>query len=625
LICSLRSRHRGRLDAPPEPVPPDPSAPEILASSRAWRRAWGWLLSGGEPTLRPDLTDLVASLAADGAPRLGLATDGVALDREVPIARLAGAGLKRVRIPFHCARPDAHDWLVGRRGAARHAYRAVRACVAAGLAVEAEVIVTRPTAPYLEETVEVLARAGARRILLRAPSWRRLSEADVIAVAPRLALVEPYLESAVGAAQRGRVAVSVLGFPACAAGRVAWAIASAAAERRVWPFATRSCDEADPGPEPGVPAACAGCPGPPGCVGIPRDYVTRFGWAELDSERAAEPTGRDAERPHGSPRASAVPAPPPRAGRAPATRVRFAVQQAARGRLGGDPLAGMTPAAPASSIRMVFAGPSRVACPQCGDPAGGGPEPSRAIRNRLVRAAQEGAPVLRVASAGTLAHPQAADLLREATRLSFAGVEAAGEGSALDEWPDGALARLAPLARLDVAVYGPDAPSHDAHAGRPGALEAALRGCERLHNLTKVPVGAYAVLHDATPVADYAESWACGALPGKPAFRLSPRGGSLEALAAAGRSLPRGPARAALAQVLPPCLLDGARSEEPATEWAWGNGRGEAVAPSGSDRRGTYEPCPKSAGCAEAPRCPGLATGWAVDVAVLRPVAGARA
>jgi hypothetical protein len=307
--------------------------------------------------------------------------------------------------------------------------------------------------------------------------------------------------------------------------------------------------------------------------------------------------------------------------------VRFAAQQAARGVLSGDPLAGTAGRPTPTSIRISFAGPSRVACHHCGDAGPDRPEPARDVRIRLVRAAQEGAPVLRVASAASFAHPQAADLLREATRLCVPRVEAAGEGSALDEWPEGALARLAPLARVDVALYGPDAARHDTHMDRPGALEATLRGLERLARLTGTSTGAYAILHDPTPVADYAAQWARGVLPGPPAFRLSSRGAALESLAAGCLDLDDGAAREALAETLPACLVRGLGSARAphTSEEAWGNGRQERIPPSGSDRYGTYEPCPRRAECAQSQRCPGLPAGWTVSPDALVPFVGAHA
>jgi hypothetical protein len=144
-------------------------------------------------------------------------------------------------------------------------------------------------------------------------------------------------------------------------------------------------------------------------------------------------------------------------------------------------------------------------------------------------------------------------------------------------------------------------------------LAAALRGSKRLAEVAGVFVGSFAVLHHARDVAAYAERWDAGGLPGAPTFRLSPKGGSLEALAQAAAALPSGPARTALAAVLPACLLpeddDGQAPASPGVAFDYRQLPG--TPPSGSDRLGAFTPCTCDAQLRE--RCPGLAVGWSYE------------
>ena len=101
--------------------------------------------------------------------------------------RLRAAGVQRLHVPFHCARQDAHDWLVGQAGALKTAHRAIRACLEAELPVVAEIVLTRPTAPHLAETVEVLARLGVRSDLRAAPDGARTRDGtEFVPLSPRL-------------------------------------------------------------------------------------------------------------------------------------------------------------------------------------------------------------------------------------------------------------------------------------------------------------------------------------------------------------------------------------------------------------------------------------------------------
>src|SRR6185503_4981378 len=107
LLASLRRRGNGRLDAWCDPAPADPSIAEVVAAASGGPSASGWLVSGGEPTLREDLPELLRALSDAGAPRLGLVSDGLALASERAARDLVSFGLRRLRVGFHCARSDA--------------------------------------------------------------------------------------------------------------------------------------------------------------------------------------------------------------------------------------------------------------------------------------------------------------------------------------------------------------------------------------------------------------------------------------------------------------------------------------------------------------------------------------
>lgn len=86
-------------------------------------------LTGGEPTLRPDLVDIVGRLAAlPGLSAIGLTSNGLALGRRLP--QLQRAGLTHVNLSLDTLRADRFERLARRRGHAR-----VLACVAQALAL----------------------------------------------------------------------------------------------------------------------------------------------------------------------------------------------------------------------------------------------------------------------------------------------------------------------------------------------------------------------------------------------------------------------------------------------------------------------------------------------------------
>jgi len=546
---------------------------DILQTAAAVAVPGAFLLTGGDPLRRSDLWELLTELARLRGTALGLCTAGQGLTKTLA-QRLRAVGVQRIHVPFHCARQDAHDWLVGKTGALKIAHRAIRAALDAELPVSAEVVLTRPTAAHLAETIEVLARTGVHTICVRRLTACDTDGPELVPLAARLSLIGRSLEQAAAVALERRVRLSLRDLPLCVAPRLRPLFAAPDSELWVYPDGSaRARIEAGPG--------CPTCPASGECGGAPQDYVARFGWEEF-----ADPA-------------------------ITAIRMREDVPDQQR-------------AEPSAPMTFTWHGPRRVRCDACGDtPAEKATaqhpyESTRVIRARLVQTAQYRPSILRLVGADLLAHPQAAALVYDAVRL-FRHVEIAGEASAIVDWTDLDLRRLRDIQRIDVAFYGPDAAAHDAHCGIPGAFAATLRGIERVRAKTPITIGAYAVLHDARWVAAFADAWSRGALPGEPRFRLSAKGSSLDELFQSARALPPGRARSALLAVLPRCGLaeedsDGGSEDRVAItgdrQQTMRAGRSTSWHPCGSDPIGTFEPCDDgTAACANS-GCPGAAVGW---------------
>ena len=197
---------------------------------------------------------------------------------------------------------------------------------------------------------------------------------------------------------------------------------------------------------------CRQCDKYADCSGPPRDYTDRFGWTEIRSQEN-QYVGVVGER---IPIEAGAVKPPPRAGRAPATKLSFSVNQSARPTLGGDPLLGVKPNPVAESLRVTFGAPARIQHPVLGDePALAKVESTRAIRQRLVNVSQQGARCLRVASAGSLAHPNVGSSCVNVadcrwTKLKFVA------RSGLASLTDREIRRMRGITRFYFALYAPN-------------------------------------------------------------------------------------------------------------------------------------------------------------------------
>jgi organic radical activating enzyme len=117
--------------------------------------------TGGEPTLREDLPELIAHAEKLGMV-CGLLTDGANLSKKKYLDQLLQTGLDHVLIVLHP--DDAEVW------------KAIKLIVAADLFVTVHLTVNRNTAKDGEKTFEKLAKAGVRNLSLSTSDKKYLGD-----------------------------------------------------------------------------------------------------------------------------------------------------------------------------------------------------------------------------------------------------------------------------------------------------------------------------------------------------------------------------------------------------------------------------------------------------------------
>ncbi len=123
--------------------------------------------TGGEPTLREELVDLVRYAEKLGMVS-GLLTDGRRLSDLDYLDRLLLAGLDHVQVTLVSHQPHVHDAAVGRPGAWEQVERGLRNAVASDLYVVAHVLITEENAGAIAETMAYLAGLGVHAVALSA-------------------------------------------------------------------------------------------------------------------------------------------------------------------------------------------------------------------------------------------------------------------------------------------------------------------------------------------------------------------------------------------------------------------------------------------------------------------------
>jgi radical SAM protein with 4Fe4S-binding SPASM domain len=125
------------------------------------------VFTGGEPTLRHDLPELVAY--AEGKGQItGLNTNGRRLSDPAYVQGLVEAGLDHVQITLESHDPAVHDAMVCARGAWQQTLAGVKNALASRLFVMTNTTMLRSNAPSLGQTLRFLGELGVPTIGLNA-------------------------------------------------------------------------------------------------------------------------------------------------------------------------------------------------------------------------------------------------------------------------------------------------------------------------------------------------------------------------------------------------------------------------------------------------------------------------
>lgn len=240
--------------------------------------------SGGEPTIDPRLTQILALARTKGFSKFSIQTNGVMLGRPGFLPRLIESGVTRYRVSFHSHKPATYNKITGSRDQYPAALAGLKALLAeARAAVSVHVVVCAYNYKSLPELAAFVARLSGKRPVgicftminefghEKAPGW-----------AVDLAQARPFVRDAVAVCREAGLAVEDLAsdtaFPPC--------VLKPAGPPR-GEFEARPIRYADDfsGPEGLVGrakrTACRDCAYDAECFGVPARYARMFGLGAL--------------------------------------------------------------------------------------------------------------------------------------------------------------------------------------------------------------------------------------------------------------------------------------------------------------------------------------------------------
>ncbi len=262
LACNNQCVFCGQHGLPAEGARP---RDEIIASLRAARESAEEItFVGGEPTLHPELAQLVEEARSLGFRAIGVQTNARAFGRE-----LVDAGLTDMHVSVHGHLAAAHDYHTGVDGSFGALFSVVSAARALGVTVVATTVLTRSNARGLTDLARLLSARGVAAWSIVVPRVRGRAAEIFDRVVPRLGIAMPFALHAVSTARSLGMPVFLRGAPLCVLG----------------PFAQYALEDAPRA----YGAKCSSCNARSVCPGVEPEYLERFVGDELS---ACEPVAR---------------------------------------------------------------------------------------------------------------------------------------------------------------------------------------------------------------------------------------------------------------------------------------------------------------------------------------------
>ena len=125
------------------------------------------VFTGGEPTIRADLCELIAYAESKGQ-ITGLNTNGRRLHSSEFVTQLVHSGLDHVQITLESHDPRIHDSMVSSPGAWNQTVTGINNVLESPLFVMTNTTMLEANSPYITETLEFLARIGVPTVGLNA-------------------------------------------------------------------------------------------------------------------------------------------------------------------------------------------------------------------------------------------------------------------------------------------------------------------------------------------------------------------------------------------------------------------------------------------------------------------------
>ncbi len=125
------------------------------------------VFTGGEPTLRQDLPELIRHAESNGQ-ITGINTNGRRISDRTYLDRLIDSGLDHIQITLESHQPEIHDWMVNSKGAFQQTVAGLENALDSPVYVMTNTTLLEKNSQFLEQTLIFLANSGVPTVGLNA-------------------------------------------------------------------------------------------------------------------------------------------------------------------------------------------------------------------------------------------------------------------------------------------------------------------------------------------------------------------------------------------------------------------------------------------------------------------------
>jgi len=257
---------------------------EILKKNSRERTAV--VFTGGEPSLHPDIIELVSMANELGYESIQIQTNGRMFAYERFCNDMIEAGATEFSPALHGHTAGLHDYLTTVSGSFEQTVRGIRNLVKLGQKVVTNSVITRSNFRHLPELAEILVELGVDQYQLAFvhPVGSAGIDSNFASIVPRFELLEPYLHAGLQVGIDAGLVVMTEAVPYCfmkcyeqyVGERIMPATRIFDAEGVIEEYRDYRLEEGkSKGPH------CTSCNMSDSCEGPWREYTERYGWSEF--------------------------------------------------------------------------------------------------------------------------------------------------------------------------------------------------------------------------------------------------------------------------------------------------------------------------------------------------------